>query len=129
MLRNQENTQSRCDSSQAHAPASRTPLFRLLNKVAILLLLFGIAGLATLAKDGQYYPTANPARQVSLSVKMNDGHVPVAVNRVPSDAVSRITRPKPRPVMRMHREPEPLPVQSVGITVALQHRSPPALLA
>jgi hypothetical protein len=129
MCRNQQDQQSECDSSQACAPRGYAPSFRLLNKIAVLLLLFGIAGLATLAKDGQYYPTANPARQVSLSTKMNDSHVPVAVNRVPSDTVARMTPPKPRPVIRTRREPEPLPVQSVGITVTLQHRSPPAVLA
>jgi hypothetical protein len=128
MLFRHHDVPSECGSSRAHAPRSSAPLFQLLTKLGVLLLLFAIASLATLAKDGQYYPTANPARQVSLSTKMNESHAPVVVNRVPSDAVVRISPPKPCLVIRTRREPEPLPVQSVGITVALQHRSPPLSL-
>jgi hypothetical protein len=101
---------------------------RLVHKGAILLLLLGLANLATMAKDGQYYPTPNPARHVSLSIRMNDTHAPVALVRTPLEMVARRVPPRPRPIIRKPREPQPLPIETIGITVTLQHRSPPALL-
>ena len=41
------------------------------NRLAVLLLLVGLAGLATTAKDGQYHRASNIEHQSSLSTKMN----------------------------------------------------------
>lgn len=38
-----------------------------------------VAGLATLAKNGQYFPNANPAHQVSISTKLNVAYVKISV--------------------------------------------------
>jgi energy-converting hydrogenase Eha subunit F len=110
-------------------PAEGRCLFHLANKLAIVLLLLGLANLATMAKNGQYYPTPNPARQVSLSTKMNDGHAPVAPVRAPLEKVARIMPPKPRPIVRRQAEPRRLLIRTIGITATPQHRSPPAFLA
>jgi len=109
-----------------------TPLRHLcvmLNKIAIVLLLVGLAGLATVAKDGQYYPTANPARQISVSTKMNLNHVPVIFSRTPLQKVAQVVAAKPRPMIRRSPEPELLLIEPVGVTVSLQHRSPPTIVS
>jgi len=118
-----------CDWSPGLRPEGSRGLFRLVNKLAVFVLLLGLANLATMAKNGQYYPTANPARQVSLSTKMNDTHAPVAPVRAPLEKVARTVPAKPCPTIRRQTQPKPLPVQAIGITVTLQHRSPPAFLA
>lgn len=98
-------------------------------RLAVVLLLLGLAGLATAAKDGQYYPTTNPARQVSLSTKMNLAHAPVVFTCGPLESVGRLLVPKPRPIFRRPTQPEPLLIQPVGLTETLQLRAPPALLS
>jgi hypothetical protein len=99
------------------------------SKIAIIFLLLGLAGLATLAKDGQYYPSANPARQVALSTKMNVAHAPLLYCCGALENVAHLVPPKPRPLVGRRIEPELLPVESVGLTVSRQHRSPPAVLS
>jgi hypothetical protein len=100
----------------------------MLKKIAIVLLLVGIAGLTTAAKDGQYYPAANPARQVSLSTKMNLNHVPVGFRRAPLEKVAQIVVARPRPTMCRPVEPELLLIEGLAITLSEQHRSPPAFV-
>jgi hypothetical protein len=98
----------------------------LLGKLAILVLIVGIAGLATLAKDGQYFPISNPARHVSLSTKMNVAYPPVICDHATPREVAPIEEPQsPPPLIVRRTEPRSLPIQSVGLTVSLQHRSPP----
>lgn len=99
----------------------------MLNKLAIVLLLVGLAGLATVAKDGQYYPKANPVHQVSLSTKMNLNTVPVLLIHTPLQRVARIFAAKPRASIRRPIEPEVPLIQPIAVTVSLQHRSPPSL--
>jgi hypothetical protein len=100
-----------------------------LNRLAIVLLLLGLAGLATAAKEGQYYPSTTAARHVSLSTKMNVTHAPVVFSRGPLENVARLVASKPRPAIGRRIKPDPLPMASVGLTVCLQHRSPPAVLS
>ncbi|HTS10907.1 MAG TPA: hypothetical protein VMH00_02200 [Candidatus Limnocylindrales bacterium] len=100
-----------------------------LGKLAILLLLVSLAGLATLAKDGQYYPKTNPARYVSMSTKMNVGQPTAVAHPGPLQRTARIVAAHSRPAARRTIEPQPLPTDSVGVTVSLQHRSPPTAIA
>jgi len=95
------------------------------SKFALIFLLFGLAGLATAAKDAQYYPKANPARHVSLATKLNVQHAPVVFGRTHLEKVAQIIAAKPRPIIRRLPEPELLLIEPVAITVTLQHRSPP----
>jgi hypothetical protein len=120
---------STCGLAPGCAPALLRRLCVMLNKLAIVLLLVGLAGLATLAKDGQYYPNPNPARQVSLSTKMNLDHVPVVLSRTPLEKVSQTVAAKPRPIMRRPVEPEPPLIEPLAVTLSLQHRSPPTCLS
>jgi hypothetical protein len=99
------------------------------TKLVVVLLVVGLATLATLAKDGQYYPATNAARHVSLSTKMNVTHAPVVFDRGALKNVAQLVSPKPRPVVTRRTESEPLTIESVGVVVSLQHRSPPAVLS
>lgn len=99
------------------------------SKATILLLLFTVAGLATFAKNGQYYPDSNPAQHVSISIKMNVTHSQVQAAEEPLQPVSRFLPPQP-PVqsLQVHVE-EASPTPPIGITVSMQHRSPPSVLS
>ncbi len=96
---------------------------------AILFLLFGVAGLSTAAKVGQYYPRTSSAHYVSDASKMDVAHPPALLAWKPLHLGARIAPPPP--AFRVARRVEPeLPItQRIGIVVSLQHRSPPLLLA
>jgi hypothetical protein len=100
----------------------------MLNRVAIVLLLVGLAGLATAAKDGQYYPNRNPERQVSLSTKMNLNSVPAVSSQTPLQKTAQMVVAKPRASIGRPIEPEVPLIQTIAVTVSLQHRSPPVVL-
>jgi hypothetical protein len=48
-------------------------------RLSIIALLIGVATLATLAKNGQYFPQADPAHQVSISTKLNFAYAKISV--------------------------------------------------
>jgi hypothetical protein len=129
LFESQNESSPKCDVSLL--PGSGLPKHwgLIVVRLAVVLLLFGLAGLATVAKDGQYYPTANPARQVSLSTKMNLAHAPVLFTCGPLENVARLVVPKPRPIFRRRTEAELLPIRSIGLTQTLRFRPPPAVLS
>jgi len=98
------------------------------NRLAVLLLLVGLAALAAIAKDGQYHRASNIEHQSALSTKMNVPPARAIVGSAELQKVARLIASKPRPTFRARFKPEPLPTESVGVTVAMQHRSPPASL-
>ncbi|HUJ32710.1 MAG TPA: hypothetical protein VLY23_15620 [Candidatus Acidoferrum sp.] len=106
-------------------PVLRSACRLVLTKLAILALLVSLTGLATLAKDGQYYPTTNPARQASISTKMNVAQPTTAVESGPLQTAARIVLPPPSPMVCRRVEPQSLQAESSGLTVSLQPRSPP----
>lgn len=127
-LKSQNELSRECDV----CPSGSLPVGRLrssYSKLAIVLLLIGLAGLATAAKNGQYYPKTNPARLVSISTKMNVTHALVLPSSGVLETVTRIVMPKPRAILVRRTEPEPLPAESVGLAASLQLRSPPAVLS
>jgi hypothetical protein len=97
----------------------------LATRAVIAVLLFTVAGLATLAKNGQYYPKSNPVRNVSISTKMNLNHSLVQVAAEPSQPVARFFRPQPPlRAVRLH-SPQALQIPRISVVVSMQHRSPP----
>lgn len=98
-------------------------------RITIVLLLFTVAGLFTLAKNGQYYPKSNPAQNVSVSIKMNVAHSSAHVAEEPLQPVARFFLPRP-PVGVSRVEVDETPLgPPVGIVVSMQLRSPPPYLA
>lgn len=98
------------------------------SRATIILLLFTVAGLATFAKNGQYYPESNPAQHVSVSIKMNVTHSLVQATEEPLQPVSRFLPPQPSVPSPQVRAEATSPSPPVGITVSMQHRSPPPAL-
>jgi hypothetical protein len=99
------------------------------TRTAIFVLLFTVAGLATLAKNGQYYPTSNPARNVSISTKMNVSHSPVHVTGEQMQTVALFfpLLPPLRAARALYEETLRKP--PIGVVVSTQYRSPPLWLS
>ncbi|HVB59449.1 MAG TPA: hypothetical protein VNE63_23835 [Candidatus Acidoferrales bacterium] len=117
------------EDSETDQRAEKRLRVGLLARATILILLFSVAGLATLAKDGQYFPKTNPARYVSISTKMNVALSPVLSAGEPLQPV--VASFPPQPAMRVNRVeiPQAPPIERIGVRVAMQHRSPPLFLA
>jgi hypothetical protein len=91
----------------------------------VLLLLILLAGYAATLKFGQYFPQDDPIAHAAMSNKMNVAHTPATYDSAPVETATEIVRPQPR-CETFHREPPPPPViQLLGLTLSLQHRSPP----
>jgi hypothetical protein len=102
---------------------------RIWLRVAVVMLLVAVAGLSTLAKDCQYFPKTNPTRYVSSSTKMKVVHAPAVLEEDRQLPVSRISVPSPTvwPIREDRFETVLLP--AIGVTVSMQHRSPPASIS
>ncbi len=102
---------------------------RVYVKVGVVMLLLAIAGFSTLAKNSQYLSRSNPAHYINISSKMTVSHLPVVIDRTPLRPVARFIPPQPETrITHVVREEIP-PLPSIGVTVSLQHRSPPILLS
>jgi hypothetical protein len=108
--------------------SARISFWPVCSKMVALILLLGLTGLATSAKDAQYFRTSKIEHESSLSTKMNVPPAPVILSSVDIQKVARIIATKPQETYRPRFKPEPLPTESVGVTVAMQHRSPPESL-
>ena len=92
----------------------------------LALLLFAVPALSTLAKNSWYLPQSNPVHYLNIASKMQVPHVPVVLEKAPLRPIAMMV-PAPE-VIRSTHEPDPEPPKpSIGVTVGLQHRSPPSL--
>jgi hypothetical protein len=99
----------------------------LLKRVAVLFLLLTVPSLSTLAKNSWYLPQADAGHYLTGAVKMRVAHSPELLDTCPLRLINKVISPQPQ--IRRHQEPELAPeIPSISVTVALQHRSPPALL-
>lgn len=98
------------------------------RQLPVILLLVTLAGLATMAKDGQYYHGSNPEHLISLSTKMNVGQAPVVLGPSSSQRMGRILASKLRATTRVRIDYTPLPVQPVALRLSIRHRSPPVVV-
>jgi hypothetical protein len=94
-------------------------------RTTLLLLVFAVAGLSTLAKYSQHVPNSNPIHFFSKTTKMNVTHLPVVFVAVPNAPVVKVVLH--RPAFRMLRPIfcEKIDLLQIGLTISLQHRSPP----
>ena len=107
---------------------SRLVKLSLLN-ISIVLMLFAVAGLSTLAKNSQYFPKSNPTHYVNIAAKMKPAPSRVVVQRERLSPVAKVLPPKSEVLNRYAAKEEAnLPLPSVGVTVSVQHRSPPSPL-
>jgi hypothetical protein len=92
----------------------------------LVLLLFAVPTLATLAKNSWYLPQSNPGHYLNIASKMEVRYCPVILEKMPLQTTAKVG--PPQPVSRGIQEADPeLPKPSNGVTVSLQQRSPPAL--
>jgi hypothetical protein len=109
----------------AHAALPCARWRMICNRLAILLLLLGLTGLSATAKDGQYHRVSNLEHESSLATKMNVPPPAANFSVQPLRTVARIVIEEPRQILFPRIEAEPPVAESIGVTVAMQHRSPP----
>src|ERR1700735_3356942 len=63
-----------------------------LQIATVVVLLFGIAALSTLAKNSVYFPKSNPTRYVNIASKMKRASSPVVLEREPPYPVAKVRR-------------------------------------
>jgi hypothetical protein len=97
-----------------------------LQIVTAVLLLFAVAALSTLAKNSQYFPKSNPTHYVNSANKMKAAAPPVVFERAPLQPIAKVVPPRLRAPKEHGIEKVSLPLPSIGITVSIQHRSPPS---
>lgn len=101
---------------------------RILIRTTVFLLLVGVAGLSTLAKQVKYLPKLNPLRHYSKAAKMELVHHPVDFIPVPAQPVSRVVPPQPECSATPLVQPG-LTFGQTGLTISFQHRAPPSWFA
>lgn len=91
----------------------------------VLLLLFAVAGLSTMAKDGKYHPHQKSAQHVSLSTKMDVVSPSIVLDRGPQQSVIHLIQSQPRVCFARILDFAAPRLESVGFAVSMQLRSPP----
>jgi hypothetical protein len=100
---------------------------RLLARVAALLMIVGVVGLSTVAKNTGYLPNSNPAHYISAASKMSPVHSPDFLDRLTLHPISKLIPQKP-PSRETHRnDPELPPINQIVPISIYQHRPPPVL--
>jgi hypothetical protein len=124
-LRDDSERQEKAIHSSLHLRKCLAPFVR---GSLLALLLFAVPALSTLAKNSWYLPQSNPVHYLNIASKMRVPQVAVVLNKAPLRAIAMLI-PAPEEVIRSTHEPdlEP-PKPSIGVTVSLQHRSPPSSL-
>jgi|ERR1700684_3769443 hypothetical protein len=97
-----------------------------LQIAAVVLLLFAVTALSTLAKNSQYFPGSSPAHYLNISNKMKSAPLPVILERAPLYPIAKVVPPQPYAPANHGVEEISLPSPSIGVTVSIQHRSPPS---
>jgi hypothetical protein len=98
-------------------------------RAVILLLLIGVAALSTLARHSRYLPKSSPSHFYSKITKMRTTHLPVLVLPVSGCIVARIVPPlRDFAAVNLLLPEKPVMLQ-IHLSISLQHRSPPSLLA
>ena len=98
-------------------------------RLAVLFLLVALAGLSTFAKYTPYLPKTDPSHFVNHATKMKVAQSPVVLDRAPLYPVATVIPPRPAYHRRCTDKTVAPRIQLIGLTVSLQHRSPPTSLA
>jgi len=97
------------------------------KRAAVVLLLLAVPILSTLAKNSWYLPQADTAHYLNGAIKMKVSHTPLLVRWEPPMPTAKVF-PPPASTERVVPEVPNPPVPDIGITLSLQHRSPPTAL-
>ena len=104
------------------------PYRRILTLGAITLLIFAVAGLSVTASHARYLSQSDPAHIITSIAKMNVAP-PVTFAPPPAYTLAKIPPVQPNFWVLPLDELEKLELRQIGLTVSLQHRSPPSFLA
>ena len=102
---------------------------RILVRAALLLLLFAVTVLSTLAKDANYLPKSNPLQHFAKSTKMELVHHPPDSDPSSTPSVSGVVPPQPGFFARLLVQSESPAFYLTALAVFFQRRAPPSLLA
>jgi hypothetical protein len=119
------NQYLRSEPATHDSGAVRVRSGRVIAKIAVVLLLVFLAGFATTLKYGQYFPQGDPIGHVAMSNKMDVAHAPANCDCAPVETATEIVPPEPRCETFRPEPPSPPVIQMLGLTLSLQHRSPP----
>jgi hypothetical protein len=97
-----------------------------LQIAAVVLLLFAVTALSTLAKNSQYFPSSSSAHYLNISNKMKGAPPPMLLERAPLYPIAKVVPPQTFVAANHGVEEVSLPSPSIGVTVSIQHRSPPS---
>jgi hypothetical protein len=90
----------------------------------LALLLFAVPTLSTLAKESWYLPQSNPGHYLNIASKMQVRHCSIILEKTPLEPTAKLAPPQPTTPSIREADAEP-PNPALGVTVSLQHRSPP----
>lgn len=101
---------------------------RILATAAIMLLIMAVAALSVVATHDRYLPESDPAHFLPTATKMNVAP-PVVFAPPPVYVFTKVTPDQSGLWTSPFQESAPLDLRQIGLTVSLQHRSPPSLVA
>jgi len=101
---------------------------RILTVTSTVLLIVAVVALSVIATHGRYQPDSDPAHFLYTAAKMKVAPPPVCIP--PSTYVfPDVLSTQPDLWTIFLQKSEKLAFRQIGLTVSLQHRSPPSLLA
>ena len=112
------------------AVGCRKPSALVWKRAVILLLLLAVPALSTLARHSWYLSPSDVGHFLLTASRTKVAHAPSVVEAPQTErTVVVMTAPEPEAHNRTRWTPETPPqTPSIGITVSLQHRSPPVAL-
>jgi hypothetical protein len=119
-----DERQEKAINSSVHLRKCLAPFVR---GALLALLLFAVPALSTLAKNSWYLPQSNPVHYLNIASKMRVPQVAVVLNKAPLQPIAMLI-PAPEVIRAAHEPDWQPPKPSIGVTVTLQHRSPPSSL-
>ena len=112
-------------ASRGQQGKTRSPIW---PSAAVIFLLVALAGLSTYAKYTPYLPKTDPSHFVNNATKLKVAQAPLVLDRAPLHPVTTVVPSRPAYRPRRTDEPVASPIQVIGLTVSIQHRSPPTSL-
>ena len=100
----------------------------IIRKTATLLLIVAVVGLLVTATHGRYQPESDPVHFLYTAAKMKVAPPPVCLPP-PACVFPNVLSPQPNLWTAFRIKSEKFEFRQVGLSVALQHRSPPFLLS
>jgi hypothetical protein len=104
-------------------------LKRLLAKSAIVLLLIAVAGLSVAARYSPYVHKSSLLRFCASVTRVEADHLPVLLIPARVPLTTTIVTPEPEFRCSLLSTYRKIDLPQIGLTLSLQHRSPPSFLA